>query len=66
MNKFEANLDTKINEIVNKTQIKLDKEEILVLKDEVIGDLKVKLQESNNECEGLRKEMSMLYYEKRS
>lgn len=48
LNKFETNLDSKINEIVSKTQIKLDKSQILVLKDDVIADLRSKLNEANH------------------
>lgn len=48
LNKFETNLDSKINEIVSRTQIKLDKSQILVLKDDVIADLRSKLNEANH------------------
>jgi hypothetical protein len=49
LHKFETNLDAKIDEIISKAQIKLDNQELTGLRDEVICDLKLKLQEVNNE-----------------
>lgn len=43
LTKFEVNLDTKISEIVSRTQIKLDKSDAMALKDDVIADLRSKL-----------------------
>lgn len=44
LHKFETNLDSKIDEIVSKTQIKLDKTGLIAIKEDVICDLRSKLQ----------------------
>ena len=55
LNKFEANLNARIDEIMDKMQVKLEKSQINMLKEEVIKDLRSKLSETNIETEGLRK-----------
>lgn len=42
-------------------QLKLDKSEVVALKEDVIKDLRSKLVEANIENEGMQKEMSLAY-----